>query len=488
MSHPTPYSNIDIVIFATGPTFPDPAFCSASTYGEVGIVNRGILEHVLLQAEKDEFPNVTLVCLDKDKHAYHIFLTSTQHDRVRLVSLAPDDDPDPDAPRSTCAILRKLSSGRHIIVVPIDLVTTTKFSPIVDFHLAHKSSITMVACETVFPNELNKEAPSGVTKASGPDGFSVELQPGIRYPVYDESDPTRLVTLLSNAAAIASDVDLAYLEGSDSGVEERMTIHQAHLSRCRSLIVDGSKRFPGLFVVAPSALNFLTLNAQYHSIESELIPGLCLEAERRIELELAKRLESEKPRNPEEPKKRKDEKKVEKPEPLPVVSLLDLPKEEYAFRICDYRSLYIANMMAARKQLKGFVPPYKFTPLSEGDGGYYKADVKLGFPGAPNCVYGPDITIAEGVTITESIIGKGCIIGEGCTLVNVVMFPGAKLAPKVHLKNCVIGALSEIGAGCQFTKCVMACGSSCLPGRKEVDSVVLSDVQPAKADPAKDAK
>jgi hypothetical protein len=466
MTHRTPYSNIEIVIFATGPTFPDPAFCNATTYGGVAIVNRGILEHVLIQAEKEEFPNITLVCVDKDKHAYQGFLTQTQHEHVRLLSLAPDDDPDQDTPRSTCAIIRKLGTDRHIIVVPIDLVTTTKFSPIVDFHLAHKSSVTMVASSSVFPDGVMREAP----------GTHIPI--GTRYAVYDEADPSRVVTLLSSAAAIAGDVDLSYRQGSETDVDEQMTIHQAHLTRCRSLVVDGSKRFPGLFVVAPSALRFLNVNAQMHSIESELIPGLCLEAEQRIEAELAKRTQVDRVKTGEEPKPHKEEKKAEKPEPIPIVSLMDLPKEDYAFRICDYPSLYIANMMAARKQLKGFIPPCQFVPLlpleEHQSEGYYMSDGLPQLTPSANCVYGRNLGIKDGVTITRSIIGPDCSIGEGCALVNVILFPGSRLGPKVQLTNCVVGALSTIGANCSFRNCVVAYQASPAAGRSAHDTVVLS--------------
>ena len=69
-SQRTPYSNVQIVIMANRPAFTRESLGDSGLFGSIPIANKPILAHLLEQFEKNNFTNISLVCLCMDAQGY----------------------------------------------------------------------------------------------------------------------------------------------------------------------------------------------------------------------------------------------------------------------------------------------------------------------------------------------------------------------------------------------------------------------------------
>ena len=276
---------------------------------------------------------------------------------------------------------------------------------------------------------------------------------GTRYFVYPENEPTKLVTLLSDHESLNEDLDLSLkqalinreesfesIASSDFSADESnesMEIQDIFLRSSKSLIIDSSMQLTNAYILSPKCVSLLKEDVasgqKIHSIESELIPYLCRE-----DVESAHLVNS----------------RVDRRKPADKASIYCIGGDNIAFRVTDYASLFLANLMCASGRLKGFIPHGE-----SANGCYVGRDISVhsSFRYTPCCVYGDNLHVpSEGVTIQRSVIGKNCRIGKGARIVNTVLFEGVTVQEGAELSDCLVESDSVIFAGSKLKQCIVA--------------------------------
>lgn len=418
---------------ANRPGFSRDSSEESQLFGLLPIANRPIFVHLLAQFERYGLNNITLVCLKKDKQKYNDFLLQSYTTRsIRTVPV--------DGVCTTCDIIRMLSrnNNNHILLYPIDLLMSENLTGIIDFHIASQSLITLVTTKYKVDEKELRQAP-------GPQIIRQNTG-GKRYFVYDESDPHRLVTLLSDNAALGEDLDLSLkrverdesmesMKSCDSNELDEpdgMGIRHDHLTGFRSLLIDGSLSLTNAYVLSPKCVEYLSnqQNQNIHSIESELIPQICL--------------------------KGLNKNKSVSPQFKPIkASIYCTSPDEFSFRISDISMLFYANLKCATDKLKGFKPKADFISLdnSTGAGYYVEGSPQENFNYQPNCVYGANLSFEKDVSINRSIIGRHCKIGKGVKIYNSVLCDHVSIDDNTIIKNCIIGEDSIIKENSKLSQC-----------------------------------
>jgi hypothetical protein len=194
----SPYSNIEIVILATHPSFSHEKINQSNLCGLFPIGNRPMLGHLVAAFHAAGFTEITLVCPDADARIYRDFLESDGAAQVRFI--------DSDKLATTCDVIRHIErptttgvANRHLLLYPIELLTAISPIDVVDFHLRQRASLTVVASAYAVDDRELQSCPVTRSRPQRPR----------RFIVYDESDPTQLVALLSDESALNEDPDLA---------------------------------------------------------------------------------------------------------------------------------------------------------------------------------------------------------------------------------------------------------------------------------------
>ncbi|KAH0785986.1 translation initiation factor eIF-2B subunit gamma [Histomonas meleagridis] len=438
--HKSPYSNINVIIMANRPPFTREAV-SEKLFGRVTIGNKPIAHHIFKQFEKCGLINITLVCLSKDNKEYEDYLAQyTSHNNLNInLSLLPVD-----GTFTTGEIIRKIGTDKYTFVFPIDLLTSVNLTEIIDFHISSRSEITVIATK----HGLDK------SKSKVP-GYMINVRNpyGTRYFVYPENEPTNLVTLLSDRESLNEDLDLSLkqalvnrdesfesIASSDFSADESsegMEIQDVFLHNNKSLIIDSSMQLTNAYILSPKCVSLLkedvSDNQKIHSIESELIPYLCREEAESAQFANNRILHR---------------KRAHK------ASIYCIGDDNFAFRVTDYASLFLANLMCGSGRLKGFIPH------GENTNGYYVGrdiNVHNTFRFVPCNVYGDNLHIPnENVTIQRSVIGKNCRIGKGAKIINTVLFEGVTVQENAELNDCLVESDSVIFAGSKLKQCIVA--------------------------------
>ena len=451
VGHKSPYSNIEVLIMANRPVFTREAFGDPQLFGFLPIANRPILDHLMSQFKRCGLSNIKLVCLTKDEAAYTEFLLQyADRSGVSVFGV--------EGVCTTCEIIRKAATeNKHVLLFPIDLITTVDLTSIIDFHVASKSRVTVVATESGLEEKETQNAP-GAQMAGQSVGF------GQRYLVYDENTPAKLVSLLSDEDALRCDLDLSLKQverdqslesvaSADTEVPDGMAINARHLTGFKSLVLDSWSQLTNMYVISPYGVDWLRKEKQMHSIESEMIPRLCVEAT------LFKKQHSKKSEVEEEDKDEKDKKHDKrKRSDDKIVSLFRIPKDKLTFRVTDYTTLYVANMRCAQKRLSGFEPAAEYMSTGDGKGYFVEGTQKVSeqFQYAPFCVYGDNFNAqGEKIQVSRSVIGRHCRIGKGVKMFNSVLFDHVTIEEGCEIRDCVIGADSVINSNCKFQQCIV---------------------------------
>ena len=435
---------------ANRPVFTREAYGDPQLFGFLPIANRPILDHLLSQFKRCGLSNIKLVCLTKDKDAYTEFLLQdATRSGVSVFGV--------EGVCTTCEIIRKAATeNKHVLMFPIDLITTVDLTSVIDFHLASKSRVTVVAAEGGLEEKETQNAP-GAQMAGQNMGL------GQRYLVYDENTPAKLVSLLSDDEALRADLDLSLKQverdqsmesvaSADSEDPDGMAINGRHLAGFRTLVLDSWSQLTNMYVISPNGVEWLRKEKQLHSIESEMIPRLCVEATvcakhgRKADVEEEDKDEKDKKH---EKRKQSDEK---------VVSLFRIPKAKLTFRVTDYTTLYVANMRCAQKRLSGFEPAAEYTSTGENKGYFVEGTQKVSeqFQYTPFCVYGDNFNAqGENIQVSRSVIGRHCRIGKGVKMFNSVLFDHVTIEEGCEIRDCVIGADSVINSNCKFQQCIV---------------------------------
>jgi hypothetical protein len=429
--HLPPYSNIEIVILAVHPSFPREKIDQSSLGGLLPIGNRPLLSHLVHGFHAAGFTEITFVCPSADANIYRDFLVSDGAPEVRFL--------DSDNAPTTCDVIRHIKSlattaalNRHLFLYPIELLTAINPIDVVDFHLRQRASLTVVA--SAYAVDESEYQSSPVTRVR-------DHRPR-RFISYDESDPTRLIALLSDESAHSEDLDLLLSrEEEDQADPPGLEIASDHLSGFRSLIVDGSLNLTGLYVVAPAAAAELRERRNVHSLESEFIPTVCAR-------------------------------------PCSGISLFIAPKTAFALRVGDWGSIFQANVRCGTKRLPGFKPMGEFIS-TDGETGYFRGNaLKCSdkFKFSANCVYGDGLSVpTDDVEIVRSVIGRYCRIGKGSKLYNSVLFDHVTIEDGVLLRNCLVGSNATVRTGCKLTQCAVGADFACGPGLQANNLFVKSD-------------
>ena len=439
VGHKSFYSNIDVIIMANRPLFNrNSGFGDGALFGELPIANRPILGHLLAQFKQLDFPNVLLVCEAKDQGAYVDWLAQFT-DPVTVFGI--------DGSVTTADVLRKRATeGHHVLLCPIDLLTSVDLTTIVDFHIASQARLTAVVTDA---------PPDPKTFQYSPVCQSPEC--GKRYLVYDERDRTKLVTLLSDLDAVTLDADKWASDEDDDdhdGLahtydnEDEMSINPKYLTEFRTLVVDNTAQLTGMFLISPRVVEMLkkTKHQDVHSIESDLIPMLCLKEVERKKAP-AQYCDDTGADEDEEPPKKADVKKFAN---CRGVSLYRIGGRDFAFRVADYATVHVVNMRCARRDLGPFLPGGQFV-ATKGDLGYFiEGQTNAEFEYTPNSVYGGGLMVGKNVKISRSVIGRHCKIGDNVKLENTVLFDHVQIEEGCVLKNCVVGSDARIQPNCQL--------------------------------------
>lgn len=423
--------------------------------GQLPIANRPILGHLLAQFKRLDFLNVLLVCDAKEERAYDDWFPQLG-DQCDLFGI--------DGNVTTADVLRKRATeGHHILLCPIDLLTSVDLTAIVDFHIASQARLTAV---------ITDAPPDPKTFQYSPVCPSQEC--GKRYLVYDERDPTKLVTLLSDRDAVTLDADKWANDEDDDdhdGLahtcdnEEEMSINAKYLTEFRTLLVDNSAQLTGMFLISPRVVEMLkkTKHQDVHSIESDLIPMLCLKEVERKKAP-AQYCDDTGADEDEEPRKKEGAKKFAN---CRGVSLYRVSGRDFAFRVADYATMHVVNLRCARRDLGPFLPGGEFV-ATKGDLGYFiEGQTNREFEYTPNSVYGDGFSVGKNVKISRSVIGRYCKIGDNVKLENTVLFDHVQIKEGCVLKNCVVGSDAWIEPNCQLIqsfvvqKCTTKAGEIC---------------------------
>ena len=410
--HHSPYSNINVVIFANRGSMVREVFGGKIETGLLNIANKPILAHVLERLNGLGFDNITIVCLNSEQEKYQSFVASLNNPIANLVKFVAVD-----GEKTTGDIIRMLPRNTHMLIYPIDLITTVDLTSFVDFHIEQQSALTIFATKY----KLNEKL------VNGSPGLVQSFQPlGKEFFVYDEANPTKLITILSDDISIKNDIDLNLerAKSEESGNDDfdddddddfKMEISAESLQSTHSMIIDSELKLTNAYLLSPAGINFLKENIDIHSLERQFIPRLC-----------SSQLKA---------------------------SIFTDAADDFTHRIIHYIVLYNINMLCADCKLGQFLPEGEKVEIPGTTQHYYrKGEQKLpeGFRITSGSLYGNNLEVGENTRIGRTVIGDNCVIGEN-----------------VQMQNCVIGDNVKIGSGSQLRNC-MICSDSVIPPKSKI--------------------
>jgi hypothetical protein len=417
-----PFSNIDVVILANRPAFTSEIYGLSRLFGVMEIGTQPIIRHLLEYLEFAGFGNVTLVCLEKDGNAYSDAIVGCAvHLDVHILPVG--------GAFTTCDIIRRLKTARHVLLWPIDVIGSVDLNVFVDFHLSNKSDITVLVAKP--PGELLDRRNS-----LGPQTMDRSSIRGNRYVVYDESDRTRLLTVLSDQTALEQDLDLSLKEveredyTDDEAIEpERdlahgMTIDSRLLNGFKSLAIDSTHELLYAYVISPACIDYLVGNGEIHSIESELLANL-------FDLPTSGVC----------------------PVKVKLNASIFWATDSWVLSVIDYRALLVANMKSAESRDGKLWP---ITPRRVEKEAVSREGLPESFRMNPGCIFGVGLSVlGDGVRVSKSVIGKHCKLGKGCSVTNCVLCAHVEIEEDVVLERCWVGPDSKIRAKSKLGQCVV---------------------------------
>ena len=156
-----------------------------------------------------------------------------------------------------------LPRNTHMLIYPIDLITTVDLTSFVDFHIEQQSALTIFATKYKLDDK----------QINGSPGLVQSFQPlGKEFFVYDEANPTRLITILSDHISIQNDIDLnlerakSEESGSTDAFDDddeddyKMEISAESLQSTHSMIIDSELKLTNAYLLSPAGINFLKEN------------------------------------------------------------------------------------------------------------------------------------------------------------------------------------------------------------------------------------
>jgi NDP-sugar pyrophosphorylase family protein len=371
--------------------------------GLLQVGNKPILKHIIDRLSGLGFCNMTLVCLKDDEQAYNEF-SNKNGKKFSVFSV--------DGDKTTCDILRMIArqnsaSQNHMLVYPIDLITSVNLTSFVDFHIQEKSVTTVFATECQLAEKDLKGSP----------GIRASFQSlGKNYFVYDEVNPTKMITLLADESALKNDIDLNLKrlkrndEYEDEDYTHGMDISPECLQQARSMIVDNTLKPTCSYILSPQAITFLNENDDIMAFENECLPRMCA----------AK---------------------------LKTSIFRDTPKD-FTIRVSHYIVLYNVNLLCAEGKHTMLIPEGEKELIQDTPTFYFKKGEQVfpeGFRYHAQCLYGDKLVVGEKTNIGRTVIGNNCKIGKN-----------------VQLQNCVIGDNVTIGDNSQIRNS-MVCSDSTIP-------------------------
>ena len=407
-THRTPYSNIHIVILAHRGSMVREVFGGKIETGLLNIANKPLLTHVLERLGNLGFDNITLVCVESEQEKYKEFMSKLELPIGRFVNIFPVN-----GEKTTGEIIRMLPRNTHMLLYPIDLITTVDLTSFVDFHIQQKSPLTVFATKYSLSEKLLKSSP----------GLVQSFQSyGKQYFVYDEADPTKLITLLSDEMSIQNDIDLNLkrnqaLTGEDEDETHTIEITPENLMACHSMIIDNELKLTNAYLISPESLEFLKSNPTIHSIENEFLPKICTQFTARI--------------------------------------FTDSPTD-FTMRIHHYIVLYNINILCANSQLGEFLPEGVKTLIEGTQQHYYKkGEQKLpeSLKMTAGSLYGENVEVDVDSKVVRSVLGKNSHIGKNVKLMNAVIGDNVKIGDNSVIMNSMICYDSVIPAGSELTQC-----------------------------------
>lgn len=381
----SPYSNVEVLILANRPRFTRESLDGRGSFGLLPICNKPILLRLLENIEKAGFHNINIACLEKDRDTYRPFLEQFSLP-VNILKI--------DGPTTTAEIIRMCSKkSSHVLVIPIDFITTFNLSSLFDFHIINGARISLL---------INKESSESSKPGNYPGPIHQSQSPyySLRLLITDTSSPKRLVTILSNDGAINDDLDISSKLSNPKDIPEVIThsmfIPPQNLQGYHSYSCDSSIKMTGVYILSPKCVKFIKENPDISSIESELIPLMCREKK---------------------------------------VFIQHLPPQTFSLHIINYETLFNINFKCISKQYPELYPVGN-NPNAEWKPERITAPAEFSFES--DCYYGDNVTIGSNTTIRRSIIGAHVKIGNDCRLQNCVIFEHVTINDGVKLKNSII--------------------------------------------------
>jgi NDP-sugar pyrophosphorylase family protein len=403
--------------------------------GLLQVGNKPLLKHIIDRLTGLGFGNMTLVCLKDEEQAYNDF-SNKNGKKFSVFSV--------DGEKTTCDILRMIArqnpaSQNHMLIYPIDLITSVNLTSFVDFHIQEKSVTTVFATECELAEKDVKASP----------GIKASFQSlGKNYFVYDETNPTKMITLLADESALKNDIDLNLKrlrrndEYEDEDYTHGMDIAPECLQAARSMIVDSSLKSTSSYILAPAAIKFLTENDDIVSLENEFLPRMC-----------AARLKA--------------------------AIFKDSPKD-FTIRVSHYIVLYNVNILCAEGKHSMLVPDGEKEAINDTATFYYKKGKQVfpeGFRHHAQCLYGDNLVVGEKTNIGRTVIGNNCKIGKNVQLQNCVIGDNVTIGDNSQLRNSMVCSESTIPAESVLRQCFAVPNFSSAEPVKEQDIILKSHKQ-----------
>lgn len=424
-----PFSNIEIIILANQHSFSQTAF-NGQLLPFITIGNKTILQHTIDKFSTYNYFRLNIVCLEDDFSSFEAWqqLESQKNDdqvnsRIQIFPVSSNI--------KTCDIIRQIVQiGKssqdnlpgYFVVYPLNLFTSINIEDVIDFHRANKSQMTLLVSNTEQGIQAKERR---ISPGFNMSNYQFEGLKGKRFIVYDESKKDQLVQLLSNDDALKEDCDLNLQHNEFQNME--LSSHV--LKKYPTLVIDTSLIFTGACILSPEIIEFLLNHPEMNSIESELIPSVCLENHK-----------------------------------LKMNSSIYLfrikTNDDFAFRLNDFVSYYVANMRIASGILTSYSPkneqqieaqPTKHKRVSNP-----QKKFPDGFVFSPNNAYGKYLSSATlNPQIHYSIIGENCTIGKNVKIMCTIIHDHAVIEDGVDLRNCIICSKATIRANSQISWCIV---------------------------------
>lgn len=423
-----PYSNINVVVLANRDSNIRNVFGPSQQVGFLKIGNKNLIDHVLLRIHSFGFDQITLVVNKNDKEIYSDYCMTNFNFDVGVLSA--------DSGKSTCQILRDFprEEKSHILVYPIDLITTFNLTKLVDDHIKSKACATIFATSyQVSPNQLENAPGTGVAISNT----------GKHFFVLDESDKSKLITLLGDPDALRFDIDLSLkrLDKEDSVASfpddtDGMEISDQNLEAAKAMIIDASMKLTNAYLISPAGMKFMNDNTDISSIENEFIQRLCSQR----------------------------------------AKVININTDEFTLQVQDFVSLYLINQECAKGDVECLIPnAEKIIPQEAKPKEFYfkNGDVTASDKFKYNwfCIFGNGITIGDNTMIVRTCLDDRITIGKSCQIKYSVIYEHAFIGDNVKLDNCIVCQHARVPSGSVIKNCFIApqfTSSEAVKGEKSI--------------------